>query len=111
MAGRGGRNACVVLLPEATHDRGFAMTSSFSAMVLAALAIFSGIETFEPRIEPIAKAVADLLTVEPQIAALAQAGFSRVVYLGSGPFKGLAREAALKLLELTDGATCDDVRQ
>ena len=30
-------------------------------------------------------------------------GFERVVYLGSHIFKGLAREAALKLLELTDG--------
>jgi tagatose-6-phosphate ketose/aldose isomerase len=38
------------------------------------------------------------------MAALAARGFSRVVYLGSGPFQALAREAALKLLELTDGA-------
>jgi len=36
---------------------------------------------------------------------LAAEGFSRVVYLGSGPFKGLALEAALKLLELTNGGT------
>jgi tagatose-6-phosphate ketose/aldose isomerase len=34
---------------------------------------------------------------------LAQGGFERVIYLGSGVFKGLAREAALKMLELTDG--------
>ena len=32
-----------------------------------------------------------------------RARFQRVVYLGSGALKGLAREAALKMLELTDG--------
>jgi tagatose-6-phosphate ketose/aldose isomerase len=98
-------NGLAVVLPEATHDRGFAMTSSFSAMMLAALAIFSGADSFEGRIEPIARAVETLVgEVEVRMVALARRGFKRVVYLGSGPFQGLAREAALKLLELTDGA-------
>ena len=41
---------------------------------------------------------------------LAQNSFERVVYLGSGPFQSLAREATLKLGELTNGAvaTCFD---
>jgi tagatose-6-phosphate ketose/aldose isomerase len=103
LARRAGTDAHVVILPEVTQDRGFAMTSSFSAMMLAALAIFSGIEAFAARIEPIADAVSALLAEEPRVAALAARGFSRVVYLGSGPLQGLAREAALKLLELTDG--------
>lgn len=104
LARAGGERAHVIVLPEATHDRGFAMTSSFSAMMLAALAVFSGIEVFAARIEPIADAVGGVLkSVEPRMAALAAREFSRVVYLGSGPFQGLAREAALKLLELTDG--------
>ena len=38
------------------------------------------------------------------MAALAHRRFGRVAYLGSGPLQSLAREAALKLLELTDGA-------
>jgi tagatose-6-phosphate ketose/aldose isomerase len=81
------------------------MTSSFSAMTYAALAIFSGMEAFDRRIEPIAHAVADVVDeVEQRAAALSRRGFKRVVYLGSGPFQALAREAALKLLELTDGA-------
>jgi tagatose-6-phosphate ketose/aldose isomerase len=105
LAKRRGADAYVVVLPEATHDRGFAMTSSFSAMMYAALAIFSGIDALGGRIEAIAHAVEDILAdTEPYMATLAGRGFSRVVYLGSGPFKGLAREAALKLLELTDGA-------
>ena len=106
LAKRADNDAYVVTLPEATHDRGFAMTSSFSAMMYAALAIFSGIQGCDARIEPIAEAVAGALeTVELRMAKLAAREFRRVVYLGSGPFQGLAREAALKLLELTDGAT------
>ena len=105
LAKAAGPHAYSVVLPEATHDRGFAMTSSFSAMTYAALAIFTGIETFETRIEPIASAVADVVEkAEQRSAALSRRGFKRVVYLGSGPFQALAREAALKLLELTDGA-------
>jgi len=105
LAQRAGEDAFVLVLPEATHDRGFAMTSSVSAMMLSALAIFSGIDRFDARVEPIAQAVGHLIeTVEPRVATLAGRRFSRVVYLGSGPFQALAREAALKLLELTDGA-------
>lgn len=104
LARRAGDNGFVLVLPEATHDRGFAMTSSFSAMMLAALAIFSGIEAFGSRVEPIARSIEALLpTVEARMAALARKPFTRVVYLGSGPLFSLAREAALKLLELTDG--------
>jgi tagatose-6-phosphate ketose/aldose isomerase len=105
LAKRRGDDAHVVVLPEATHDRGFAMTSSFSAMMYSALAIFTGIVSFGDRIEGIAQAVENVLAdTDLHMATLAARGFSRVVYLGSGPFKGLAREAALKLLELTDGA-------
>ncbi len=34
---------------------------------------------------------------------LVSSNFERVVYLGSKELKGLAREAALKMLELSDG--------
>jgi tagatose-6-phosphate ketose/aldose isomerase len=105
LATRAGGNAYVLVLPEETHDRAFAMTSSFSAMMLAALSVLGGIEAMEARVPAIADAVADVLTrSEPVVEALARRDFQRVVYLGSGPFKGLAREAALKLMELSDGA-------
>lgn len=105
LARRASDNTHVVVLPEATHDRGFAMTSSFSAMMLAALAILGGIDTVDARESAIAAAVDEVLTqCEPLVASLATRGFKRVVYLGSGVFKGLAREAALKLMELSDGA-------
>lgn len=104
LARRGGGNTHVVLLPEETHDRSFAMTSSFTAMMLAALSILAGIETVDARIPAIAATTLGALRTESNVAELARRGFDRVVYLGSGVFKGLAREAALKLMELSDGA-------
>jgi tagatose-6-phosphate ketose/aldose isomerase len=81
------------------------MTSSFTAMMLAGLSALGGIERMQARVGLVAGMVeavlADHCTAARQLAA---ERFSRVVYLGSGPFKGLAAEAALKLLELTNGA-------
>jgi len=94
----------VVLLPEETHDRSFAMTSSFSCMLSAALAALSGIDAMTARIDRIAAAVDAVIATQARVMkALAARGYERLVYLGSHVFKGLAREAALKLLELTDG--------
>jgi tagatose-6-phosphate ketose/aldose isomerase len=94
----------LVLLPEPTHDRGFAMTSSFTAMMLAGLSGLGGIDRMQARIGTLAGMVESVLTDHCLTARqLAAEGFSRVVYLGSGPFKGLAAEAALKLLELSNG--------
>jgi tagatose-6-phosphate ketose/aldose isomerase len=92
------------LLPEATHDRSFAMTSSFSCMTYAALAAFSGIEGMRSRVDAIAHAMAHVLSTQTShMKAVSAQNYERVVSLGSQVFKGLAREAALKLLELTDG--------
>jgi tagatose-6-phosphate ketose/aldose isomerase len=95
-------NARLLLMPEAAHDRGFAMTSSFSAMLLAGALAF---RLLEPAVASrLARSAAEL---QPQAADLAgrlvARGFERVVYLGSNELRGLASEAALKLLELTDG--------
>jgi hypothetical protein len=48
---------------------------------------------------------------EPVASPLRRRGFKRVAYLGSGVFKGLAREAALKMMELSDGAVVTCLRQ
>jgi tagatose-6-phosphate ketose/aldose isomerase len=95
-------NAHVLLLPEETDDRGFAMTSSFTGMVLAAALAFDALPPED--VAGIVKwGAAVLETRVPLIEELARAGFERVVYLGGQEFKGLAREAALKMLELSDG--------
>ena len=96
------RHAHTILLPEETNDRGFAMTSSFSGMLLATSLAF--LLLGKDRTETLAPLAADILERRiPYIAELARSGFERVVYLGGQEFKGLAREAALKLLELSDG--------
>lgn len=100
-SGQNRRNAHVVLLPEETNDRGFAMTSSFTGMLLAAALAFDVLGPDAPA--QFARGAAHLLAGFPLVASLARSGFERVVYLGSKEFKGLAREAALKMLELSDG--------
>lgn len=98
------RHGLCILLPEETHDKSFAMTSSYSCMAWAALAIFSGIGALKDRVEAVARATADVIATTPPILQQAVAeGYDRVVYLGSHVFKGVAREAGLKLLELTNG--------
>jgi tagatose-6-phosphate ketose/aldose isomerase len=92
------------LLPPETNDRSFAMTSSFSCMTYAALASLSGIASTGSRVGRMAQAVESVISTKAgPMKKLAARGFERVVYLGSHIFKGLAREAALKLLELSDG--------
>jgi tagatose-6-phosphate ketose/aldose isomerase len=96
------RNAHLLLLPEETNDHGFAMTSSFTGMMLATSLAFVLLGKDRP--QTLARLAADVLeTRMPYIADLARTGFERVVYLGGQEFKGLAREAALKMLELSDG--------
>jgi tagatose-6-phosphate ketose/aldose isomerase len=95
-------NAHVILLPEESNDRGFAMTSSFTGMILAAALSFDLLPHDRP--EALSRWAADLLEAGlPRVMSLVREGFERVVYLGGQEFKGLAREAALKMLELSDG--------
>ncbi len=98
------RNSLAILMPPETHDQSFAMTSSFTAMMLAASLVFRGAAAGGQRVADIAQATQNVLEEHNStLRTLAAERFSRVVYLGSNGFKALAREAALKLLELTDG--------
>lgn len=92
-----------LLMPQASCDRGFAMTSSFTCMLLAALSVLGKAPDRE-RILPLAQLAGQALRDwgEP-VAALAAIPVERVVYLGSGPLEALAKESALKILELTSG--------
>ncbi|MGH2909009.1 MAG: SIS domain-containing protein, partial [Solirubrobacteraceae bacterium] len=91
----------VLLLPAIANDRGFAMTSSFTGMMLAARLALDGAPV---EVEPLAAAAEHVLHAHLEDArALAATGCSRLVYLGSGALQGLAAESALKALELTAG--------
>jgi tagatose-6-phosphate ketose/aldose isomerase len=96
----------VLLMPERANDQGFAMTSSFTCMMLATHLALGGRSTAdEGLVERLAVAAEQVLSeLGPATRALAERPYERVVYLGSGSLTGLARESALKLLELTAGA-------
>lgn len=94
--------SATVVMPPRSNDEGFAMTSSFTSMLLSILIIFGGEDDAAVQ----ALVVGAGRVVEERggaIRRLAALGCERVVYLGSGPLTGLARESALKLLELTAG--------
>ncbi len=98
------RHAYAVVLPEACNDQSFAMTSSFTGMMLAAGIALRLLRKDDAALEHLACLGQNVLnTCEPLLSSLVRARFERVVYLGSNELKGLAQEAALKMLELTDG--------
>jgi tagatose-6-phosphate ketose/aldose isomerase len=100
----GRENAAVLVLPDATNDRGFAMTSSFSSMVIAAAGVFGVL--LPDRVSRLAEACESAMSrVHALAQTLAARRFERVVFLGSNGLRGIAAEAALKMLELTDGRT------
>jgi tagatose-6-phosphate ketose/aldose isomerase len=97
-------HSLVLLMPEQTNDRGFAMTSSFTSMVLAAWLALDPPAAATADVAALAAAAQEVLDRAPgTLTRLASAGYQRVVYLGSGALTALARESALKLLELTAG--------
>lgn len=97
----GRSRSLVVHMPERTNDTGFAMTSSLTSMLLACLVLLGPTDTADA--QALARAAQYVLDRKPEIRALAGSKRQRFVYLGSGALEGLARESALKLLELTAG--------
>src|ERR1700736_5593485 len=93
-----------ILLPEKSNDRSFAMTSSFTGMVLSAALAFRAVPAGAARAAALARLAGRILPDSvPLIRSLVSSNFEGVVSLGSKEFKGLARESALKMLEMTDG--------
>lgn len=100
-------NAFAVVLPEETNDIGFAMTSSFTSMLLAAYLILNlkQLDKLTPYVDAISVNVGNQLN---QIAAKVQSiidqfDFERIIYLGSHLMRAYAQESGLKVLELTAG--------
>ena len=95
----------LLLQPAASNDAGFAMTSSFTSMMLTALLVFDPTEfaVKAERFEVVFSLARKVLDNAEDIKELVDLDFNRVIYLGAGPFFGLAHEAQLKILELTAG--------
>lgn len=94
--------AYCVTLPSQTHDQGFAMTSSLSSMLTAAMAVL--VPSSQPFLEEATRRVEAMLQGDwnALLPGHGQA-FERILILGSGVLQGLAREASLKVVELTAG--------
>ena len=102
-----GSHILTILLPPETNDVSLAMTSSYSTMLLVCsmIARIDHIEDEKENIDILSEKVeAAMERYESGIREIAERNFSRAVFLGSGPLKGVAEESRLKLQELTDGA-------
>jgi tagatose-6-phosphate ketose/aldose isomerase len=100
------RSAYALVLDPATNDRGLAMTSSFSNMVVAgqALGYFDDLDGYSSMLQQVATSAEALMPRAADAAArLAKRGFARVCFLGSGALKAAAAESALKVQEMTAG--------
>lgn len=100
-------NCYAINLTPETHDQGFAMTSSFTNMYLAAYLCFQldNLDQTVSNVEEVVAAAEQYVTTKYSIAKeITDAyAFERIVYLGSNSLKGVAQESALKMLELTAG--------
>lgn len=107
-------NLCL-LMPELSNDKSFAMTSSFSCMLLATILAFDieNIEENKTYVDIVVNQGNEILDNKwNEAKELVDIDAERIVYLGSGPLKGLAQEMALKNLELTSGkkvTVCESV--
>lgn len=108
-------NTLCLLMPKESNDKSFAMTSSFSCMLLATLLTFDikNLEENKKYVDIVSDKADFILDNDwKEIIELVELGCERVVYLGSGALKGLCQEMALKNLELTSGKTvtvCESV--
>ena len=103
----------VIVLAKETNDRSLVMTSSFTNMVLAAgfLGMLRTPDRYLALTEGLSRRAETLLhTHLDTLAALARRDFKTVMYLASPTRFGAAREASLKMLEMTAGqmpANCE----
>ncbi|MFZ7945212.1 SIS domain-containing protein [Neobacillus sp. 19] len=102
---KGDERNLLLLMPERSNDQGFAMTGSYTCMALTALLIFDSLSVEEKMniVSAIGRMGESVVNRESEMQNMVSADFDRIIYLGSGGFEGLAREAQLKILELTAG--------
>jgi tagatose-6-phosphate ketose/aldose isomerase len=97
-----------ISLDDAVNDRGLAMTSSFSNMVIfgQCLAHVNDLGTYEAVLSKLVEAGREFLPrAADSTAALAKNAYTKACFIGSGALRAVAKESALKLLELTAGKT------
>jgi tagatose-6-phosphate ketose/aldose isomerase len=104
----GGGKVLGICLDDAVNDRGLAMTSSFSNMVISGqcLAHIHDLVRYEEVLLQLVQAGRNFLPRAADCAsALAKEAYTKACFVGSGPLRAVATESALKLVELTAGKT------
>jgi tagatose-6-phosphate ketose/aldose isomerase len=99
-------NAYNLVLPERANDKSLAMTGSFTGMLLSIILVskIEQLETLLPSVQTLIDEANEVLETHLSgLKAIAEQPYERVIFLGSGPLLGVARECHLKLQELTDG--------
>jgi tagatose-6-phosphate ketose/aldose isomerase len=98
--------AVALVLDDAVNDRGLAMTSSFSNMVLAGQCV-GNLEEFEQFGDVVAQMGETGRQFLPTAAEAAEAitllGCTRTCFVGAGVLRAVADESALKVVELSAG--------
>ena len=94
-----------IVLDSRTCDRSLVMTSSFTNMVVAAhgVAALDETEDYQRRVAVVADIGRSVFAQSATLASVARRPFTSAIFLGSGGRFGAAREAALKMLEMTAG--------
>lgn len=96
----------VAALPPETNDESLVMTSSFTNLTLAArfLGMLGRPEEYRRLCSALSQSCRDLLATHFDVLSrIATSEFQRAVFLGSGTRFSAAREASLKMLEMTSG--------
>jgi tagatose-6-phosphate ketose/aldose isomerase len=100
------RKVYVITLPRETNDQSLVMTSSFTNLLLAArvMGMLDRPDEYERLCKGMSEIAKRVIAANFDVLAeIAKTNFERVVFLGSGSRLGAAREAALKMLEMTSG--------
>ncbi|MCG0276602.1 MAG: SIS domain-containing protein [Thermosediminibacteraceae bacterium] len=100
------KNCLNIFMPEESNDEGFAMTSSFTCMLLTDLMLphIKEIENKKDLFEKLANEAERIIEEDAKsVEEISKIDYDRLIYLGSGNLKGCAAEAALKSLELSRG--------
>jgi tagatose-6-phosphate ketose/aldose isomerase len=104
-AGAQGR-AFLLALDDSVNDRGLAMTNSFTNMVVAGhcLAHIDSLPAYKDTLSTLSEAGERFLySIQETAPSIMQENFGKACFVGTGVLRGVAKESALKVLELTAG--------
>ncbi len=104
--GNGGSNVFRIVLDDEVNDKGLAMTSSYSNMVVAGqcLAHVQDLQTYQSILQSLVGSGGTVLPEAAEVASkFVSDGFKKICFLGTGSLFGVAVESALKVTELTAG--------